>query len=136
MLARMESLLTGVAHIGIRVANFERSRDFYALLGFQLTGGPYPPEPVAILRHPGGIEINLIVNAKPTEGPHNMLMDEPVKYTGYTHIALSCRSIEQAEADLAKAGVKLSGGPTTFPDGHRAIFVRDPDGNVIELNQG
>ncbi|HEY3500334.1 MAG TPA: VOC family protein [Polyangiaceae bacterium] len=132
----METLLTAIAHVGIRVANFERARDFYALLGFRLTGGPYPPEPVAILRHPSGIEINLIVNAKPGDRPHNVLMDEPVKHAGFTHIALSCRSIEQAESDLARAGVKLSGGPTTFPDGHRAIFVRDPDGNVIELNQG
>ena len=29
----------------------------------------------------------------------------------------------------------LSGGPVTFPTGHRAIFLRDPDRNVIELNQ-
>src|SRR5688572_2124529 len=126
MLARMESLLTGIAHVGIRVADFDRSRDFYALLGFRLTGGPYSPEPVAILSHPSGIEINLIVNAKPADGPHNILMDEPVKHAGYTHIALVCRDLEQAEATLAKAGIRLSGGPTTFPDGHRAIFVRDP----------
>jgi lactoylglutathione lyase len=131
----MESLLTGIAHVGVRVANFERSRDFYALLGFRLTGGPYPPEPVAILSHPSGIELNLIVNAKGGEATKNVLMDVPEKHAGYTHVALACRDIEKAENELARAGIRLSGGPTTFPGGHRAIFVRDPDGNVIELNQ-
>jgi hypothetical protein len=29
----------------------------------------------------------------------------------------------------------LSGGPMSFPDGSTAIFVRDPDSNVIEFNQ-
>jgi lactoylglutathione lyase len=131
----MEPLLTGIAHVGIRVANFERSRDFYALLGFRLTGGPYLPDNVAILRDPSGIEINLIINAKPGDAPHNVLMDVPEKHAGYTHVALACRDIVEAEAVLAQAGFKLSGGPTTFPDGHRAVFVRDPDGNVVELNQ-
>jgi lactoylglutathione lyase len=62
-------------------------------------------------------------------------MDVPEKHAGYTHIALSCRSLEAATEALAKAGIPLSGGPITFPDGHRAVFVRDPDRNVIELNQ-
>lgn len=129
------TLLTGIAHVGIRVADLERARAFYALLGFELTGGPYPPEPVAILSHPSGIEINLIANAKPAERRHNVLMDEPVKHPGYTHVALACRDIELARDVLASAGFPLSEGPVTFPDGHRAVFVRDPDGNVIELNQ-
>lgn len=128
-------LLTGIAHVGIRVASFERARDFYALFGFELTGGPYPPEPVAILKHPAGIELNLIINAKPLEQPHNVLMDAPEKHAGYTHVALACHDLEAARAALARAGIPLSGGPVTFPDGHVAIFVRDPDSNVLELNQ-
>lgn len=127
--------LTGIAHVGIRVADLERSLGFYRLLGFELTGGPYGPEPVAILSHPAGIEINLVLNAPKGATPNNVLMDVPEKHAGYTHIALSCRSLEGAVTALADAGVPLSGGPITFPDGHRAVFVRDPDRNVIELNQ-
>lgn len=128
------SLVQGIAHIGIRVAELERSKAFYALLGFELTGGPYGSEPVAILKHPAGVELNLIINAKGREG-HNVLMDEEVKHAGYTHVALDCPDIGDAQKRLEAAGVPLSGGPVTFPDGHRAIFVRDPDRNVIELNQ-
>ena len=127
-------LVRGIAHIGIRVADLERSKAFYAVLGFELVGGPFGSEPVAILEHPAGVEINLIINASPAS-TNNVLMDEPVKHAGYTHVALDCPDIAAAEAALASAGIPLSGGPVTFPTGHRAIFVRDPDRNVIELNQ-
>ena len=130
----MPALVQGIAHVGIRVADFERAKAFYGLLGFEHTGGPYGSEPVAILKHPAGVEINLIVNANGS-GPHNVLMDEPVKHAGYTHIALDCPDLAYAQATLEAAGFPLSGGPVTFPDGHRAIFVRDPDRNVIELNE-
>ena len=130
----MQSLITGIAHVGIRVAELERSRQFYGLLGFELVAGPLGSEPVAILEHAAGIEINLILNAQ-REREHNVLMEEPVKHAGYTHIALGCRDIEAARASLEAAGITISGGPVTFPNGHRAIFVRDPDRNVIELHQ-
>jgi lactoylglutathione lyase len=127
-------ILQGVAHIGIRVADLERSQAFYAVLGFELVAGPFGSEPVAILQHPAGIEINLIINASPAS-TINVLMDEPLKHAGYTHVAFACPDIAAAQALLEKAGIPLSGGPVTFPTGHRAIFVRDPDRNVIELNQ-
>ena len=54
------SLITGMAHVGIRVHDLARSRAFYEKLGFAFVVGPIGPEPVAILRHPTGVEINLI----------------------------------------------------------------------------
>jgi lactoylglutathione lyase len=132
--ARVPALVQGIAHLGIRVADFERAKAFYALLGFEHVGGPFGPEPVAILKHPAGVELNLIINANGPR-PHNVLMDESVKHAGYTHVALDCPDLANAQATLEAAGFPLSGGPVTFPDGHRAIFVRDPDRNVIELNE-
>jgi len=131
----VQHLIAGVAHIGIRVRELERSRAFYAVLGFELTGGPFGSEPVVILTHPSGVEINLIINAA-GERDHNVLMEESVKQAGYTHVALVCPDLEVALAALERAGIRPSGGPVTFPTGHRAIFLRDPDRNVIELNQG
>ncbi|MGA8053940.1 MAG: VOC family protein, partial [Burkholderiales bacterium] len=46
--------ISGLAHIGIRVHDLERSVRFYELLGFTKTAGPLGPEPVAILDHPSG----------------------------------------------------------------------------------
>ena len=91
----MSSLVTGIAHVGIRVHHMDRARAFYDLLGFEFIVGPVGPEPVAILRHPCGIELNLILNGTEAREP-NVLMDVPVKHAGYTHVALAIRSIEEA----------------------------------------
>jgi lactoylglutathione lyase len=126
--------IRGLAHIGIRVHDLERSLRFYALLGFTKTKGPVGPEPVAILDHPSGVEINLVLNAPRATEP-NVLMDVPDKHAGITHIALLCPDIVAAKASLEAEGFPLSGGPIQFFPGARGIFVRDPDGNVIELHQ-
>jgi lactoylglutathione lyase len=128
-------VITGLGHIGIRVHDIERARAFYeGVLGFVLTAGPFPPEPVAILRHPCGLEINLIGNAARAEMP-NPLMDASEKLPGYTHVALVVRDLGDAQARLAAAGVAITEGPVTFPGGVRAIFCRDPDRNVVELDE-
>jgi lactoylglutathione lyase len=126
--------LSGLAHIGIRVHDLERSLRFYALLGFTKTLGPIGPEPVAILDHPSGVEVNLVLNAPNAQEP-NVLMDVPDKHAGITHIALLCPDILAAKATLEAAGFPLSGGPVRFGPHAQGIFVRDPDGNVIELHQ-
>jgi lactoylglutathione lyase len=124
----------GLAHIGIRVHDLERSLRFYELLGFTKTVGPIGPEPVAILEHPSGLELNLVLNAKSAQEP-NVLMDVPEKHAGITHFALLCPDITAAAANLAAAGISLSGGPVRFTANSQGIFVRDPDRNVIELHQ-
>jgi lactoylglutathione lyase len=126
--------ISGLAHIGIRVHDLERSLRFYELLGFTKTLGPIGPEPVAILDHPSGVEINLVLNAPNAEEP-NVLMDVPDKHPGITHFALLCPDIMAAKARLEAAGIPLSGGPMRLGPGMQAIFVRDPDRNVIELHQ-
>ena len=126
--------ITRIEHIGIRVHDLERSARFYGLLGFVKTAGPIGPEPVAILEHPAGIEINLVLNAPRADEP-NILMDIPDKHAGITHIALGCPDITAAQAVLAAEGIPLSGGPVQFGPRRRGIFVRDPDRNVIELHE-
>ena len=126
--------IRGIAHVGIRVHDLERSVKFYELLGFTKTAGPIGPEPVAILDHPSGVEINLILNAPSATAP-NVLMDIAEKHPGITHVALLCPDIMAAKAMLEKAGIALSGGPVRFTAKTQAIFVRDPDRNVIELHQ-
>ena len=123
--ADLRSRVHGLSHIGIRVRDLVRSRAFYERLGFRFEWGPAGPEPVAAMRHPSGLEINFILNAK-TEG--NILMDVPEKHPGYTHIALKIDSVSETEAALEQAGIAITG-----KRGSVALFIRDPDGNVIEL---
>src|SRR5213594_1407505 len=86
----------GLAHIGIRVHDLDRSVRFYEPLGFTKTAGPIGPEPVAILDHPSGIELNLVLNASNASEP-NVLMDVPAKHPGITHISLLCPDIMAAK---------------------------------------
>lgn len=126
--------ILGLAHIGIRVHDLERSVRFYELLGFTKTIGPIGPEPVAVLDHPSGVEVNLVLNAPDPAAP-NILMDVSDKHPGITHFALLCPDILAAKVALEAAGIALSGGPVRFGPGAQGIFVRDPDRNVIELHQ-
>src|SRR6266576_3749777 len=102
--------VSGLAHIGIRVHDLERSVRFYELLGFTKTKGPIGPEPVAILDHPSGVEVNLILNAPNAKEP-NILMDVPEKHAGITHFALLCPDIDAAKASFEAQGMTISGGP-------------------------
>lgn len=126
--------ITKINHVGIRVANLERSRVFYEKLGFEFIVGPVGPEPVAIMEHPSGVNINFILNAD-SQSSTNMLMDVPQKYPGYTHMALEVTDIQLVTMQLSNMAIELSGGPITIPDGSVFVFIRDPDGNVIEFHQ-
>ncbi len=126
--------ITGIAHIGIRVHDLERSMAFYSVLGFHKTVGPVGPEPVAILHHASGIELNLILNAPKAAEP-NVLMDVAEKHPGITHLALLCPDLLAAKTSLADLGFPVREGPVRFGPGAQGMFVRDPDGNVIELHQ-
>ena len=71
----------------------------------------------------------------PNASEPNILMDVPRKHPGITHFALLCSDIMAAKERLEAAGFPLSGGPVRFGPRAQAIFVRDPDRNVIELHQ-
>lgn len=126
--------ITRINHIGIRVANLEQARNFYEQLGFVFIVGPIGPEPVAIMEHPSGININFILNAIAGE-TNNILMDNPIKYPGYTHIALEVTDINAVQHALQNKGIAITDGPITLPNGAVMLFIRDPDKNVIEFHQ-
>lgn len=121
--------LTAWNHVGVRVRDRDRALAFYRVLGFEEVAWHEGPR-VSILRHPAGLELNLIVNAH-DDGP-NVLMDVPAKHAGYTHASFWVRDLDATIATLGAAGVRITEGPVDL-GGETAIFVRDPDGNVVEL---
>ncbi len=125
--------ISGVSHVGVRVADAERAREFYTKLGFELCYAD-AKDPVLVLRNAAGVEINLIVNAVREAEARNVLMDVPVKHAGFTHIAWRVGSIDQTVAALKAAGIGITEGPVRLGDGV-SCFVRDPDRNVIELRE-
>jgi lactoylglutathione lyase len=103
--------ITRINHVGLRVRDLAVTREFYERLGFEFLAGPVGPD----------------------SSLKNLLMDEPKKHTGYTHIALEISDAESVEHQLDAASIEITekvefGGAYFF-------FVRDPDGNVIEFHR-
>lgn len=126
--------ITRINHVGLRVSNLETTRGFYEKLGFEFLIGPIGPEPVAIMEHPSGVNINFILNAS-DNNTLNVLMDVPEKHTGYTHIALEVTDLESTQKYLESINYVITEGPVVLPDGASFIFIRDPDDNVIEFHK-
>jgi lactoylglutathione lyase len=68
---------------------------------------------------------------------HGGRFDDPPPPQGVLSLQLAFRVPPQAVADCAAAldakGVELVSPLTDHPWGHRTIFFRDPDGNVLEI---
>jgi catechol 2,3-dioxygenase-like lactoylglutathione lyase family enzyme len=121
-----------VDHVGIRVSDKATSISFYELLGFRLLSdaGFEQGHPV-IMQHDSGVVLNLLGPADETP-EKNVLMDIEQKHAGITHVSFKVASLEASKAFLAQHGIGLS-GQFSFKDLH-AVFIRDPDRNVIELD--
>lgn len=124
--------ITRINHVGLRVKDLHTSRQFYEKLGFKFLVGPVGPEPVAIMEHPSGVNINFILNST-DKTPSNVLMDILDKHTGYTHIALEITNSDVVEEQLLNLGIDIT-EKVEF-EGARFFFIRDPDENVIEFHE-
>lgn len=124
--------IKSVNHVGIRVKDKSVSVPFYQGLGFQLNQdiGFEKGHPV-IMKHPCGVVLNLLGPAT-TSDSSNILMDVDEKYPGYTHIALTVGSLGDAKKFMKANGIDITGS-FSFQS-MSAIFIRDPDRNVIELD--
>lgn len=125
--------ITGINHVGLRVRDMDVSRDFYGKLGFRFIAGPVGPEPVAIVEHPSGVNINLILNASDDASDANILMDVPEKHTGFTHVAIEITDADAAEKEIQDLGIEIT--ERVEFEGAKFFFIRDPDGNVIEFHK-
>jgi glyoxylase I family protein len=113
--------LQGVHHVSLNVRDVEEARRFYVeVLGLEEIPRPAFAFPGAWLRS-GGQEIHLIrqENHQAPEGQH---------------FAFRVDDVDAATAALIAQGVKV-GGPMDVPGAGRQAFLRDPSGNLIELNQ-
>lgn len=121
-----------VNHVGIRVADKSISIRFYETLGFDLVSdvGFENGHPV-IMKHGSGVVLNLLGPAVDANGS-NILMDVDEKYPGITHVALTVASLEVTRSFLEENSIEITG---SFSFGEMsAVFIRDPDRNVIELD--
>ncbi|MFP8834793.1 VOC family protein [Hydrogenophaga sp. XSHU_21] len=124
---------TAYEHVGIRVSDPDQARRFYERLGFheEIRFDDYANE----MATPAGVRINLIFNGAARAGARNMLHDEPVKWPGITHVAFVVEDLDALVNWLNDAGIAITEGPGPIGPRRVGLFIRDPDGNVLEFNQ-
>src|SRR5262249_9638588 len=66
-----------------------------------------------------------------------LMFDDEPPTTGALSLQIAFRvppkTVDACAAELAAQGVAIALPPTDQPWGHRTLFFRDPDGNVIEI---
>ncbi len=121
-------------HIGIRVSDRHRAMAFYQALGF-VESASFPLFEANEMLSPDGVRINLIFNGARTRDAHNVLLDAPVKRPGMTHPAFIVDDLQALQRWLGEEGIVITEGPHHIGPRRIALFIRDPDGNVLEFNQ-
>ncbi|TBU91238.1 VOC family protein [Phytopseudomonas dryadis] len=121
-------------HIGIRVSDKNRAMSFYQALGF-VESASFPLFEANEMLSADGVRINLIFNGARLPAAHNVLLDAPVKLPGVTHPAFIVDDLQALQAWLGERGIAITEGPHHIGPRRVALFIRDPDGNVLEFNQ-
>ena len=135
----------GVDHFGISVSKLDRAVEFYrdllhlevveegnfgGVLYEQILGLPGARGRVALLRG-HNVQVELFEFAYPV--PMLRSTDRPVCEHGITHFGIQVDDVQADYARLKSAGMTFHSPPIEFPGIGRAVYGRDPDGNVIEL---
>ena len=116
-------MIQGVHHFAV-IASSEESLAFYEKIGFVTFKRIERKRDTVVLLYGHGIQLEIFVDA--SHPPRDL--PEPL---GLRHLALRVDDIEQTSKDLG-----LDIGPVmTDWVGARYCFIKDPDGNKIELHE-
>jgi catechol 2,3-dioxygenase-like lactoylglutathione lyase family enzyme len=148
----MQFRILSADHTGITVSNLERSVAFWRdALGFELshtahqtgevaseiTGVEGAEIKLAVMKAPGGHKIELLEYLAPFERKRHV--DLRPCDVGSVHVALIVDDLESILSAIKASGWKAAGKPQTLQSGpnagKRVVYVRDPDGTIIELMQ-
>lgn len=145
-------LVVGLGNFGHTVANLEKSVEFYHdVIGLELARPPAAfatneaisrmtdtvggQSRIAVVKVPGaswGVEL---INYKDVERtPAHPRFQDP----GAANLSIRVRDLDPILAGLKKTGahiLTLGGEPSSRGGKARVIFVQDPDGFVVEINQ-
>ena len=118
-------------HAALLVKDVERSRQFYC----QVLGMEVIPGLGTIWLARGSAEIHLLGESEPGRAAQasGKYYDDDLADGYTTHIALEVEDLEEAQRHLKEHGVEIVCGPRPRGNDGEQLYVRDPDGYVIEL---
>jgi catechol 2,3-dioxygenase-like lactoylglutathione lyase family enzyme len=133
------------SHVGLTVSDFNTAVRFYAdHFGCPLVGvadtppdrvrtffgvdHPAPACKIGWIRVPGGGVLEIFA-FEPKLPPERI----PWQRVGLTHFSFNVRNLQKWHDRLQAAGVEIVSRPEKSPRGHSFFFIRDFDGNLIEL---
>ncbi len=133
------------SHVGITVSDFNAAVKFYSnLFGCPLVGvadtppdrvrsffgvdAPTPRCKIGWIRVPGGGVLEIFA-FEPAQSPAAI----PWNRIGLTHFSFNVTGLQAWHDRLKAQGVEIVSTPEKSPRGHSFFFIRDFDGNLIEL---
>ena len=129
--------VAGVHHVGLCVGDLDAAEAWYQdALGYEPeVRAAFGPMRVTMGRLPGGTRLELLEHGGSAPGPAQGLAPNDALLTrGWAHIALDVEDIDAFHAKLLEAGAGEVWPPRPSPEpGVSMAFVRDPEGNLIEL---
>jgi glyoxylase I family protein len=139
-------MIEAIRHTGLVVSNLDDALHFWCeILGFKISKrmeeeGPHLDAMMGLT----GVQVTTVKLAAPDGNLLELLYfkshpDKP-KWsgdpfsTGYTHIALTVKNIDEICIKLAAIGTTFPAQPQNTPDGFaKVIYAKSPDGTLIEL---
>ena len=120
--------MPALIHTCYRIGDIDRSVAFYEALGMkEMMRMPIRDEAINVFMgyEDDGARLELT---------YNFGVDSYELGTGYNHIAVTVRSLDEVLPALAEKGIEPEKPPYTVrAGGSRICFVRDPDGYRVEL---
>jgi catechol 2,3-dioxygenase-like lactoylglutathione lyase family enzyme len=115
--------LKAIRHTGVRIGDVGKAKEFYGqILGMTELPRPELPIPGAWYEC-NGVQVHLIGESESMRGAG----------VG-PHIALQVEDLEQAKQELTARGIAFQElKPPPSMRANPVVFLRDPDGNVVEL---
>ena len=135
----MSKNIVKVLHVGISVSDMERSLKWYKeVLGFgELLKDDYVPPlgaRICFIRGCGGYEIELFQYDQPKAIPSDRLTpNSDLQTIGTKHAAFETDDMPALKAHFVACGVDIAHEVTM--DGEAVMFIRDPDGVLLEFIQ-
>lgn len=141
-------MINGVNHIALSTGDLERMCRFYEAVGFKRvwdSGWANDARVDSIIGVKGSAAKqamlragNLYLEFFEYSAPLSTRSDAPMQPNdrGYTHLCLDVTDIDAEYARLVGLGMTFNRTPPeASPRGIRAVYGRDPDGNIVELQE-